>query len=242
MSQNIYDDPEFFAGYAQLPRSQQGLAAAPEWPSLQAMLPDLNGLNVLDLGCGYGWFCRNARQQGANQVLGIDLSRKMLDRAEAMTDDPSISYRLDDLANLSLPERTFDVAYSSLALHYLPDLTPLLNTVHQALKPGGRLVFSTEHPIYTCPTDHRWLTDDQGTRYWAIHRYQDEGQRTSDWLAPGVVKYHRTLATTLNAVMAAGFTLRHVDEWGPSAEQMASDNLLIEEAERPMFVLISAQR
>jgi len=64
MSQNIYDNPGFFEGYAQLPRSQQGLAGAPEWPALQAMLPTLAGKRVLDLGCGYGWFCRAARDLG----------------------------------------------------------------------------------------------------------------------------------------------------------------------------------
>lgn len=58
MSQNIYDDPHFFAGYATLDRSVKGLDGAPEWPSLQAMLPPLAGLRVVDLGCGYGWFCR----------------------------------------------------------------------------------------------------------------------------------------------------------------------------------------
>ena len=41
MSQNIYDDPEFFAGYATLDRSVKGLDGAPEWPTIQAMLPSL---------------------------------------------------------------------------------------------------------------------------------------------------------------------------------------------------------
>ena len=40
MAQNIYDNPAFFEGYAQLPRSVQGLDGAPEWPALRAMLPD----------------------------------------------------------------------------------------------------------------------------------------------------------------------------------------------------------
>jgi hypothetical protein len=65
MAQNIYDNPAFFEGYAQLPRSVQGLDGAPEWPALKAMLPDLTGKSVIDLGCGYGWFCRAARELGA---------------------------------------------------------------------------------------------------------------------------------------------------------------------------------
>lgn len=51
MTQNIYDDPTFFQGYSQMGRSLGGLDAAPEWPALQALLPTMNGLKVLDLGC-----------------------------------------------------------------------------------------------------------------------------------------------------------------------------------------------
>ena len=76
MTQNIYDDPEFFAGYSRLPRSLDGLDGAPEWPALRAMLPPLRGRRVLDLGCGFGWFCRWARQQGAAQVMGLERFRK----------------------------------------------------------------------------------------------------------------------------------------------------------------------
>ena len=48
MSQNIYDDPDFFAGYATLDRSIKGLDGAPEWPAIQQMLPALAGLRVVD--------------------------------------------------------------------------------------------------------------------------------------------------------------------------------------------------
>jgi 2-polyprenyl-3-methyl-5-hydroxy-6-metoxy-1,4-benzoquinol methylase len=97
VTQNIYDNPEFFARYSQLRRSREGLDGMPEWPTLQAMLPELKGLRVVDLGCGFGWFCRWARQQGAASVLGLDLSENMLARARETTRDPAISYRQADL-------------------------------------------------------------------------------------------------------------------------------------------------
>ena len=81
MPQNIYDNDAFFAGYATLRRSREGLNGAPEWPALRAMLPDVKGKRVLDLGCGYGWFCRFAQEQGAAEVMGVDVSEKMLARA-----------------------------------------------------------------------------------------------------------------------------------------------------------------
>ena len=87
MTQNVYDDPEFFEGYIRLGRSVEGLDGAAEWPSLRVLLPDVRGRRVVDLGCGFGWFCRWARTQGAAHVLGLDVSERMLARARATTDD-----------------------------------------------------------------------------------------------------------------------------------------------------------
>ncbi|HEY2551597.1 MAG TPA: class I SAM-dependent methyltransferase, partial [Streptosporangiaceae bacterium] len=73
MTQNIYDNEKFFSGYSRLPRSVEGLDGAPEWPALRAMLPEVSGRRAVDLGCGFGWFCRWARQNGAASVLGLDV-------------------------------------------------------------------------------------------------------------------------------------------------------------------------
>ena len=51
---NPYDNPEFFAEYAKMSRSQYGLDGAGEWHQLEPMFPDLAGKVVLDLGCGTG--------------------------------------------------------------------------------------------------------------------------------------------------------------------------------------------
>src|SRR6266542_7116134 len=102
MAQNIYDNEEFFEGYSRLPRSVEGLDGAPEWPALRALLPDLRGLDVLDLGCGFGWFCRWGRQQGAAHVVGIDVSERMLARGRTTTQDPAITYTRADMEHLAL--------------------------------------------------------------------------------------------------------------------------------------------
>jgi len=242
MTQNIYDNDEFFAGYSRLGRSVAGLDGAAEWPSLRAMLPPLRGARIVDLGCGFGWFCRWAREQGAAAVRGIDVSEKMLARARAETADPAITYERADLETLDLPERAFDLVYSSLTFHYLENLERLLGQVHRAAAPGGRLVCSVEHPVYTAPTRPGWITDADGRKHWPVNCYQLEGARTTDWLAPGVVKHHRTMTTHLNLLIELGFALRRIEEWGPTAEQIAAQPNLAEERERPMFLLIAADR
>ena len=242
MAQNIYDNPDFFAGYSQLPRQVEGLAAAPEWPALRAMLPELAGKRVVDLGCGFGWFARWARSAGAADVLGLDLSEAMIARARAETTDAAIRYAIADLDTVELAAGAFDLAYSSLAFHYLADFGRLVRTVHQALVPGGAFVFSIEHPIYMAASHPHWTTDEDGRKTWPVNRYAIEGERRTDWFAKGVVKYHRTVATTLNTLIEAGFALRRLAEFAPSAEQIAAQPSLEEELERPMMLLVSAQR
>ncbi|MGH7048130.1 MAG: class I SAM-dependent methyltransferase [Stellaceae bacterium] len=241
MTQNIYDDAGFFAGYSRLARSVEGLDGAPEWPALQALLPDLRGANVLDLGCGFGWFCRWAREQGAAHVVGVDVSQNMLARARAGTADPAIRYVSADLENFELPAMPFRLVYSSLAFHYLENLAPLIARVARSMAPGGSLVFSVEHPIFTAPIHPGW-SDAQGHRSWPVDAYLDEGPRKTDWLASGVVKQHRTIATYLNLLIGCGLALRHVAEWGPSPEQIAAHPAWADERRRPPFLLVAARR
>lgn len=242
MTQNIYDTAEFFEGYSQMARSVHGLDGAPEWPALQALIPALAGSRVVDLGCGFGWFCRWAEAQGAAQVLGLDVSQNMLDRARATTPAGRIAYQRADLENLTLPAAAYDLAYSSLTLHYIERLPELFAAIYRALTPGGHFVFSAEHPIYTAPAQPGFVQDATGRRVWPLNQYAVEGPRTTDWLAKGVIKQHRTLGTYLNQLIAAGFTITHVQEWAPTAEQLAAQPALDEERDRPMMVLVAATR
>ena len=242
MTQNIYDDPAFFEGYSRLERSTSGLDGAAEWPSVRALLPAMDGRKVVDLGCGYGWFCRWAREQGAAEVLGLDVSEAMLARAGEMTADPMIRYARADLEKLDLPERAFDLAYSSLALHYIENLAGVMTAVHHALVPGGSFVFSVEHPIYMAPGKPGWSIDAAGRKSWPVDGYLAEGRRTTDWLAEGVVKQHRTIGTQLNLLISKGFTIAHVEEWGPSPQQVEARPEWAEERERPMFLLVAARK
>lgn len=242
MTQNIYDNEAFFAGYSRLERSVEGLDGAAEWPSLRALLPELNGVKVLDLGCGYGWFCRWARENGATNVLGVDVSARMLERAAAMTSDPAITYRLADLETIDLPADAFGLVYSSLAFHYLEDLQGLIARVHQALSRGGRLVFSVEHPLFTAPSVPGWVEQTDGRKVWPLDGYLKEGPRSTDWLAKGVIKRHRTVGTYVMMLLQAGFTLAHLEEWVPSEAQIAARPEWMLERERPPFLLIGAVR
>ena len=223
-------------------RSLHGLAGAAEWPSLRSLLPDLRGARILDLGCGFGWFSLWAREQGAQSVLGFDVSENMLKRAIEMTSDDAIVYRKFDLEQTELPEAGFDLVFSSLALHYVENLGRVFRSVFRALVPGGWLIFSTEHPIYTAPRRPNWLIQNDGHRIWPIDQYLAEGSRVTDWLTKGVIKQHRTIGTTVNLLVRSGFALTHLDEWGPADDQIAAHPEWAEHRDRPMFLLVAARK
>jgi SAM-dependent methyltransferase len=243
MAQNIYDDPAFFAGYSDFPRSRLGLDGTAEWESFRALLPANAGKRVVELGCGFGHLSRWLAAEGAASVVGYDLSENMLAAARAATDDPAVDYRRADLDTLVLEPNGADLVVSSMTLHYLADFARIAAMLHTALMPGGDLVFSVEHPVYAARAVPEWVPASDGRQAFAIADYSVEGPRKTDWIVDGVVKYHRTIATMLNTLTAAGFIYRAMDEWRPSDAQLAANpDWRATELARPMFLIIAVHK
>src|SRR5262245_28030683 len=141
--QNIYDDADFFAGYATLDRFGAGWVRAVERPDFLALLPDVRGRRVLDLGCGAGQLARFLAEQGAGEVTGVDLSERMLALARTDGAHPRVTYLRAAMEDLTFPDARFDLVVSSLAFHYVPDYRGLVGRIAAWLAPGGVLVFST---------------------------------------------------------------------------------------------------
>ncbi|GKU79391.1 bifunctional 2-polyprenyl-6-hydroxyphenol methylase/3-demethylubiquinol 3-O-methyltransferase UbiG [Paenibacillus sp. L3-i20] len=243
MKQNKYDDPTFFSAYSGMTRSIEGLEGAGEWHVLKSLLPELKGKDVLDLGCGFGWHCLYAREQQANSVVGVDISQKMLEKARSQTNDSAITYVQMPIEDIEFAHEQFDVVISSLAFHYIESFEDIGKKIFDYLKPGGSFIFSVEHPIFTSRNEQDWFLDEAGNRlHWPIDDYQSEGKRETNFLAKGVIKYHRTISTYFNDLIEAGFTLKAVKEPVPSDDMLNKDAMMKDELRRPMFLIISAEK
>lgn len=247
--ENKYDDPAFFDAYSHFPRSVEGLRAAGEWPTLQKMLPDFRGKRVLDIGCGFGWHCFYAAEQGASYTLGTDISEKMLAGAEEKLsawraehpDAGEIAFQRMAMEDLDFPPASFDVVISSLAFHYTPDLAAMFRRIAGFLRPGGQLVFSMEHPVFTAYGSQDWFYDGEGRKlHWPVDRYFDAGPRKAVFLGEEVVKYHRTLGDVFAALFGAGLAVTAVAEPQPPEELLESVPGMADELRRPMMLLVSA--
>ena len=242
MKENNYDNPAFFEQYVRFPRSVQGLSAAGEWHELERLLPGFSGKRVLDLGCGFGWHCRYASDHGAAAVIGVDLSEKMLEKARADTHDESIHYVRAAMEDVDFPPASFEVVLSSLALHYVEELEPLVERIYGWLSPGGSFVFSSEHPIFTAEGAQEWYTGPDGRNlHWPVDRYFDEGRRTARFLGCDVVKVHRTLTSYVQTVLRAGFVLDALAEPKPDPALMDVPGMA-DELRRPMMLILSAHK
>ena len=243
MKENKYDNPSFFEAYGNMTRSQKGLEGAGEWHALKQLLPDFKGKQVLDLGCGYGWHCRYVAENGATSVVGVDLSSKMLEKAQSLTKDPRIHYQKAAIEDLAFQPGSFDVVLSSLAMHYIADFDGLCKKVHQILSWHGVFVFSVEHPIFTAYGSQDWIYDSKGNKvHWPVDNYFKEGKRTAIFLGQEVIKYHRTLDTYVNGLLSNGFTISGFVEPTPEEEMLAQNPDWKEELRRPMMLIIASQK
>lgn len=240
MKENKYDSESFFKKYSEMSRSKQGLKGAGEWSELQKVLPDFRGKRVLDLGCGYGWHCLYAAQNGAEYVLGTDISAKMLETAREKNSHGRVEYRRCAMEDLELPDHSFDVVLSSLAFHYVKEFQPVVKKISRVLSPGGLFVFSAEHPVFTAHGTQDWYYDEQGEiLHFPVDNYYFEGKRDAVFLGEPVTKYHRTLTTYLNTLLENGFELLNIIEPQPP-EDMLHIPGMADEMRRPMMLIVKA--
>jgi SAM-dependent methyltransferase len=243
MKQNKYDEDVFFDKYSNMKRSKNGLESAGEWHELKKMLPDFQGKRVLDLGCGFGWHCRFAIENGAKSVIGVDISQKMLSEAKNKTKSEYIQYICMPIEDIDFPVNSFDVIISSLVFHYIQSYGDILSKISKCLSKGGDFVFSVEHPIFTAQGPQDWYYDSKGNRlHWPVDQYFIEGIRKANFLGEEVAKYHKTLTTYLNCLINEGFEITGLVEPEPAEDLLYTIPGMLDELRRPMMLLVSARK
>lgn len=242
MNQNIFDNKAFFEKYTALRNKEHSYNNLVEQPAIKALLPNLRGLNILDLGCGFGSNCRDFTKRGAAHVIGIDISSKMIEVAKRENVHPLIEYRIMDIMDISKLTQSFDLIFSSLALHYIKDFETLTKNIYDKLNPGGVLLFSQEHPITTAPKfGPTWTEDDTGNRlYFHLADYMVSGERHVQWLMDDIEKYHRPVSEILNTLIAAGLRIEKVVEPIPDENALKKRPDMIDEFHKTTCIIIKA--
>ncbi len=178
-------------------------------PNTLGLLPDVNGLEILDAACGPGKYAEILLQQGA-VVHGVDFSPRMVDAAKARNADAG-QFEVHDLTE-PMPQFTdgaFDIVLCALALDYLEDWSTTLKEFHRVLKPGGIVVVSMEHPFFSYT-------------YFKSRNYFSQETVSAVWKGFGhaveVFTNRRSLQDMLQPFLEQGFLLERLLEPQPVKE------------------------
>ena len=204
-------------------------------PMLEAC-GNVQGLKILDCGCGEGRFCRMLVDKGAGYVLGLDLCAPMIEAARELQSG-SDTYRVADVQDLSFVEdETFDLAVSYLNQCDLPDFDANNREVFRVLRTGGRFIVANLHPMRSAVG--RWhRTDDGEKQHVILDRYFDEGERRWRMMGVEFTNFHRSLSTYTRGFLDAGFCIGGIVEPTVTEEHLKVYPELDDELRVPNFII-----
>lgn len=236
----FYDDDGVFSTYQAHRQRPENPNDTLEGPALREMLGSVSGPRVLDLGCGDGRFGRELLEAGCLSYAGLEPSENMVRAARETLAGSAGQIVQATIEAWEYPTAAFDLVVSRLALHYVEDIGETFQRVARTLAPGGRFVFSVEHPVITS-CDRGWPA---GTKRqdWVVDDYHLSGRRVTDWLGGRVVKYHRTVEDYFGALRQAGFTVDELREGRPERERFVSEASYRRRQRIPLFLLLAATK
>ncbi len=204
-------------------------------PMLEAC-GNVQGLKVLDCGCGEGRFVRKLLRQGAQYALGLDLCEPMIEAAQELQSERD-EYRVCDAQNLTfIAPETFDLAVSYLNQCDLADFNANNREVFRVLRKGGRFVVANLHPMRSAVGN--WAKANDGTKQHVIlDNYFDESARLWKMLGAPFTNFHRTLSTYIRGFTHAGFRILGITEPTVSPDNLRSFPELEDELRVPNFII-----
>lgn len=242
----FYDDPELFNAYMERRLRSQNANDMLEKPILDELLGDVRGLRILDLGCGEASFGRDLLARGCKAYVGLDGSRNMVEKArETLAGVAGVDGATAEIVHSTMEAweceaASFDLVVTRMALHYLEDLRATFEQVYRCLAPGGRFVFSVQHPVVTSCNASLEQSARRGA--WLVDDYFVSGARDVQWLGGSVVHYHRTVEEYFGLLQETGFRVTGLRESKPRAEKFAEPAELARRAKVPLFLLLAGEK
>ena len=204
-------------------------------PTFLRILPEIDGLQGLDIGCGEGGNTRLLAEHGAT-MHGIDIAPTFIKYAtDAETENPQgITYQVANAAQLPFEDESFDFATAFMSFQDIADQSTAISEAFRILKPGGFFQFSIIHPCFQTPK-WGWVLDEDGKRVsLTVGDYFRDGTcRMEEWTFGAAPKelqdeypkfktpyFEQTLSTWLNMLLATGFRLEHFAEPYPDDETL----------------------
>lgn len=206
-------------------------------PLFLAVLPQVEGLRLLDLGCGEGRVQGLVAERGAT-VVGVDVNRDLA--AIAARRHPVVVARLPELGCVA--GASVDGCYVVLALEHVEDAQTFFAESARVVRPGGFLAAVVNHPVYTAPSSGPVLDPTDGELFWRFGDYLRPGSTREPAGETTVEFVHRPIGQLLTEAAAAGWSLEEVREQGVGEAAAERDALLAKHGQIPHLMALRWRR
>jgi SAM-dependent methyltransferase len=183
------------------------------------LLPDVSGLDVIELGCGTGYVSAWLARRGARPV-GVDNSAEQLKTARAFQQEFGIEFPLihGNAEHVPFPNASFDLAISEYGAAIWADPYKWIPEAARVLKPGGRLIFMGNTPwiILSVPDleSDGAATNELLRPYFGMHRFE--------WPDSDGVEFHLGYGDWIRLLHASGFEIEDLVELRPPVDATTS--------------------
>lgn len=226
-------------------------------PAFLAMLPDVTGLDGLDLGCGEGTNTRAVAALGA-RMSGLDIAPTFLRHARATeANDPrGIDYVLGDGLTLGFGDERFDFVTAFMSMMDMADQQGVLKEVRRVLKPGGFVQFSILHPCFV-PPRRRNIRNEKGApvAVEVADYFRETDGEVETWIFSSIPeaerkeqtpftipRFHRTLSSWVAMIVNAGLSIEAFGEPMASEETAAAEPVVADTRVAPIFLHVRARK
>ncbi|MBT2680208.1 class I SAM-dependent methyltransferase [Bacillus sp. ISL-35] len=227
---SAYEEEEFFKNYMKRRTRPESPNNSIEKPILLELIGNVKGKKIFDLGCGDAEIGAELLQEDASAYVGLEGSENMARVGVEHLKGTTGQILYSSMEEWRPQAEEYDLVISRFALHYLEDLGSVFTKVHDSLTPGGRFVFSVQHPVLTSSSKS---AEGSGRRTdWVVDDYFNQGERAEPWIGKKVIKYHRTVEEYFKLLLETGFMVEDLREGTPKAENFST----MEEYERRMRI------
>jgi len=178
------------------------------------LLPDVYGLDVIELGCGTGYVSSWLARRGARPV-GIDNSPRQLETARGFQEEFGIEFPLilGNAEDVPLPDASLDLAISEYGAAIWADPYRWIPEAARLLRPGGQLIFLGNSTFFMlCAPDLEVegpATDRIRRNYFGMHRFE--------WADEDSVEFHLGYGDWIRLLRSSGFEIEDMVELRPPA-------------------------
>lgn len=200
-------------------------------PPMLRLAGEVAGLEVCDVGCGEGRFCRMLANKGA-RVIGVEPSLGLLEEGTRRADGWFVRGSGEAIP---LADESFDLVISYLVLIDVVDYRGAVKEMARITRPGGRILAANLNSFCTT-RKNAWIRDEEGRPlYVGVDDYFQEREMRLTWSGIDIVNHHRPFEAYLRSFIDAGLRLIDFEEPQVTREQVAAYPRMADALRVPLF-------